>query len=116
MNGTNSPTAEVLELTLANFQAQVVEDASPILIDFWAPWCGPCRVMKPVFHEAAQTLKGEVRAATVNVDEQPALAEAFGIRGIPTLILIQGGRVIDAWSGAMPAAALVQRVRARLTS
>jgi putative thioredoxin len=70
--------------------------------------------MKPLFHEAAILLRSEIRAASVNVDEEPRLSEAFGIRGIPTLVLISGGKVIDSWSGVMPVGPLVERVRARL--
>ena len=101
-------------LTIENFQAEVLDNETPVLIDFWAQWCGPCRMMGPMFDEAAKLLAGEVRMAKLNVDEQPALAEAFGIRGIPTLVLMKGNKAIDSWSGVMPAKAIADRVRSNL--
>lgn len=113
MNQQQSET-HVIELTEGTFRAAIVEDKGPILVDFWAPWCGPCRMMKPFLAEAAATLSSEVRVASLNVDEAQPIAEAFGIRGIPTLILIKDGKILDSVSGVMPAAGIVSRVRAAL--
>jgi thioredoxin len=104
----------ILELTTAAFQAEVLDNPTPILIDFWAPWCGPCRAMKPNLAEAAAALQGKVRVAQVNVDEQPEIAGAFGIRSIPTCVLMEAGKVIDAYLGVVPARELVSDVLGRL--
>lgn len=113
MNTATTTTAP-FELTTATFRSQVLESAEPILIDFWAPWCGPCRILGPIYHEAAAQLAGKVRAAKVNVDEEPALSEAFGIRGIPTMVLMAGDKVLDSWSGVLPAQAITERVLAKI--
>jgi len=101
----------IFVLTTDSFRAKVQDDPTPILIAFWAPWCGPCRAMKPILSDVAKTLGEEVRVATVNVDEEPALAEMAGIRSIPTLVVVKNLKVIDAVSGVIPAPELVQRVR-----
>ncbi|HVT11784.1 MAG TPA: thioredoxin [Fimbriimonadaceae bacterium] len=107
-------TTHVFNLTAEAFQSEVIDNPTPILIDFWAPWCGPCRIMKPLLAEAAATMAGEVRVAQVNVDEEGAIAGAFGVQSIPTLVLMRGGKVLDAVAGVMPANALVARVRQKL--
>ncbi len=83
----------------------------PLLIDFWAPWCGPCRAMAPEFERAAAELEPEFRLVKVNVDEEPGLAQRFAVRGIPALVLAQRGREIDRRSGAIPAQELVRWAR-----
>ncbi len=84
-----------------------------MLVDFWAPWCGPCRQMAPQFEQAAQRLKGRVRLAKVNTDENPALAARFGIRSIPTLVRLERGRETGRDSGALPAARIVALAESR---
>jgi thioredoxin 1 len=106
----NNATSGVQHITEADFKAVIVDDPSPILIDFWAPWCGPCRMMNPILEDAAKRLEGKVRVVKVNVDEEPRIADAFGIRGIPTLVLIKDAKVIDLLQGVMPAAQLASRV------
>lgn len=109
-----SHSGQVLELTTSAFKGEVIDNPKPILIDFWAPWCGPCRAMKPVLAEASQSLAGKVRVASVNVDQERAIAEAFGIRSIPTCVLMQNGKVLDAFVGVVPAKDLVADVLGRI--
>ena len=88
----------------------LLQDESPLVIDFWAPWCAPCRIMAPALEKAAAELEGRVRFAKVNTDEAQELAVRQGIRSIPTLLLIRGGREISRVSGAMDARSLVRWV------
>ncbi len=84
----------MLEITNENFEAEVLKADKPVLIDFWAPWCGPCRMMGPVFEEFA-TERDDVIAAKLNVDDAPALAQQFGVMSIPTIVLIKDGEEVD---------------------
>ncbi|MCA0243882.1 MAG: thioredoxin TrxC [Proteobacteria bacterium] len=97
-----------LELGDANFDAVVAASPVPVLVDFWAPWCGPCRAMAPAFADAARQLGGRALLVKVNSDESPALSQRFGIRSIPTLVRLQQGRETQRQSGAVSAAAIVQ--------
>src|SRR5690348_1345621 len=97
---------EPIELDAAAFAAHVERATLPVLVDFWAPWCGPCRMMAPVLDRTAAQRATELRVAKVNTDEQPQLAGRFGIRSIPTLILFRGGRELARQSGAVDAAKL----------
>ncbi|WP_431859090.1 thioredoxin TrxC [Azospirillum sp.] len=101
-------------LTAERFRAHAEKGDLPLLIDFWAPWCGPCRAMAPAFEQAAQALEPRVRLVKVNTDEEQQLAAMFGVQSIPTLALVHKGREIARTAGAMPAAALVQWVQGRL--
>ncbi|MDM7322030.1 MAG: thioredoxin TrxC [Gammaproteobacteria bacterium] len=104
-------TGHPVELTSATFGRFVSRNDLPVLVDFWAPWCGPCRMMAPVLDEAARTLEPHLRIAKVNTEDDPMLAQQFGIRGIPTLALFRSGREIARQSGAMPLPQLVQWLR-----
>ena len=103
-----------LALTAVRFAVHAEKGDLPLLVDFWAPWCGPCRAMAPAFEQAARALEPQIRLVKVNTDEEQRLAAAFGIQSIPTLALVHKGREIARTSGAMPAPALVQWTRARL--
>jgi len=98
---------KAMEIDLSTLKKASRSDDIPLVVDFWAPWCGPCRMMAPEFSKAAGELKGRVRLAKLNTEDQPAAGQAFGIRGIPTMIRFKGGREAARQSGAMPAAQIV---------
>jgi len=101
-----------LELDAAGLDAQLGRSDIPLVVDFWAPWCGPCRAMAPVFTQAARQLEPRYRLAKVDTEAQPALAGRFGIRSIPTLVLFRGGREIARQSGAMDLGNLLRWIAA----
>jgi thioredoxin 2 len=98
--------ARPLELDAARFVRQLEKSDVPLLIDFWAPWCGPCRAMAPEFERAARLLEPQIRLVKVNIDQAPELAERFGVHSIPTLALALHGRELARTAGAMSAQAL----------
>jgi thioredoxin 1 len=91
-----------LAVTDGTFQKEVLEATQPTLVDFWASWCGPCKMMGPIFEELAKQYSGKVKFAKVNVDENPKIPANYGVRGIPTLILFKGGQAVDQVVGAVP--------------
>jgi len=103
---------EALELTDANFDAVTAGTELPVLVDFWAPWCGPCRAMAPQFEQAAASLRGRALLVKVNSDDSPSVAARFGIRSIPTLVRLDRGREVSRQSGAVQAAQIVRLVMA----
>ena len=106
--------ANLAEFTDANFEAEVLQSPVPVLVDFWAPWCGPCKMMAPQFQQAARLLESKVRLAKVNTEAEPHLATQFGIRSIPTLALFRGGREIARQAGAIGAQDIVRWASAQL--
>ena len=91
-----------LEITDANFEEMVLKSDKPVLIDFWAEWCGPCRMVGPIVEELSKEYEGKVKVGKVNVDENPATPGKYGVRGIPTLIIFKGGTVVDQLVGTVP--------------
>jgi thioredoxin 1 len=106
----STTTHNVLQPTLQNFNRVVFESDLPVLVDFWAPWCPPCRLLKPVVQRVGERLAGQIKVAMVNVDEQPELAEQFGISSIPALMIVKNGEVVDAFTGFVPEEQLAERV------
>ena len=90
----------VLEFTDSNFEAEVINSDQPVLVDFWATWCAPCKAISPVIDSLAESYSGKVKIGKVNVDDNPATPGQFGVRGIPTMILFKGGKVVDQVTGA----------------
>jgi thioredoxin 1 len=98
------------------FDRSVLEAKVPVLVDFWAPWCGPCRMVAPVLEDLARELAGRVLVAKVNTDEHQEQALRYGVQGIPTLIIFQDGQEVDRVVGALPKAALKARLEPRLAT
>ncbi|MEW6442453.1 MAG: thioredoxin [bacterium] len=97
---------DVRHFSDTTFDKEVVQTPGPVLVDFWAPWCGPCKIIGPVVEELAVQYKGRLQVGKVNVDENPNVASRFGIRGIPTLMLYKGGKLVEQVVGAVPKAQL----------
>lgn len=103
-------SGEVIEVTDANFQAEVLEADIPVIVDFWAAWCGPCRMVGPIVEEIAKDHEGSLKVAKLNVDENRETATKYGIMSIPTILKFERGAVAKQVVGAMPKTALVQEL------
>jgi thioredoxin 1 len=97
-----------MTVTNLNFSDEVMKSDKPVLLDFWAPWCGPCRMLGPIVEEVAAESAGKAKVCKVNVDEEPELAQAFGVASIPTLVVMKGGKVASTMVGLRPKAAILQ--------
>lgn len=104
-------TVTVLDSTFKN---EVLDAQTPVLVDFWATWCAPCRAIAPALEELATQYKGKVKIAKVDIDNNQQIAQQFGIRSIPTLLLFKGGKVVDQLVGAMPKAKLEDSIKKAL--
>jgi len=104
----------LLQVTDKNFSAEVLNADLPVLVDFWAPWCAPCRSISPIVEDLARDFMGKVKVAKLNIDENPGTPSQYGVRGIPTLILFKGGKVLDQIVGAQPKNRLVALVEKAL--
>ena len=102
--------ANVTEVTDASFDQEVLRSAVPVLIDFWAPWCGPCRAIAPLVEEIAGEFQGRLKVVKMNVDDNVETPSSYGVRGIPNLILFKGGQVADQIVGAVPKAQLLKAI------
>jgi thioredoxin 1 len=107
-------SAHVLELTDANFSAEALSSDVPVLVDFWAPWCGPCRMIGPVVEELAEEFAGRAKVGKVNVDENPGISSQFQIQAIPALFILKGGKVVDKVVGMAGKGALAAKLEAAL--
>ena len=96
----------VITITKENFAQEVLQSEKPVLLDFWASWCGPCRMLSPIVDEVAEE-RSDVKVGKVNVDEQPELAGEFGVMSIPTLLVFRGGKLVDQAVGARPTAGVL---------
>ncbi len=100
------------QFTDANFQAEALESELPVLVDFYADWCGPCKMVAPIVAELAEEYKGVYKIGKLNVDNEPATAEKYRVMSIPTLLVIKNGEVVDKVVGAVPKATLVEKLEA----
>lgn len=103
-----------LEMTDANFEAEVLKTEVPVLVDFWAVWCGPCKMIAPIVEELANEYQGKLKVGKVDVDNNQQVAMKFGIRSIPTLLVFKGGKVVEQIVGAVPKRALVDKLSKHL--
>ena len=102
--------ADVLSVSDDSFEREVLQSDTPVLIDFWAPWCGPCRAIGPVVEDLAREYAGKLKVVKMNVDDNPRTPQQYGVRAIPNLLLIQGGQVKEQLLGAVPKAQLVRAI------
>ncbi len=104
-----------LELTSDNFQTEVLESDKPVVVDFWAEWCGPCRMISPIIEEIGEELKEQIKVGKLNVDHHSAISSQYGIRNIPTILIFKGGEVVDKIVGALPKPMLVSKLQPYLS-
>lgn len=103
-----------VEVTDANFKNEVLDSQTPVLVDFWATWCGPCKMIAPIVEELATEYNGKMKFGKLDVDANPQVSMQFGIRSIPTLLVFKGGKVVDQIIGAMPKRNLIDKISPHL--
>jgi len=99
-----------VDVTDENFEAEVLKSDHPVVVDFWAEWCGPCKQLSPLVDELADEMSGKVKVVKINIDESPEAPTKYGVRGIPTLMVFKGGEVVDTRVGGMPKSQLTEWV------
>ena len=102
---------EPININEASFEKAVLKSPIPVLVDFWAPWCGPCKMIGPLLDEIARESEGRFRIAKVNIDDEPALMERFGVRAVPTLLFFSGGEIRDQIVGGAAKQAIVEKLK-----
>ena len=110
----SAPASKTPAVTDKNFKEEVLGSQIPVLVDFWAPWCGPCRMVAPVVDEIAAQYEGKIKVVKVNTDDNPNVSGQYGIRSIPTLLLFKGGEKVDTVVGAVPKTTLVNTLEKHL--
>ncbi len=103
-----------IEATDANFSSEVLNSQQPVLVDFWAVWCGPCKLIAPIVDEIAKEYDGKLKVAKVDVDNNPMSGQSYGVRSIPTLLLFKNGQVVETLIGNMPKPKLLERIKPHL--
>jgi thioredoxin len=104
----------VVELTDANWESEVINSSVPVLVDFWAPWCGPCRIIAPVVEKLAGEFAGQIKVGKLNTDDNPGVSMRYGIRAIPTIIMFKNGEVVDTRVGVQPEDSLRKMIKNNL--
>ncbi|EFK95014.1 Thioredoxin [sediment metagenome] len=102
------------EITDSNFEQEILNSKSPILVDFWAPWCGPCKQLGPIVDELSKDMEGKVEVYKCNIDENPESPSKYAVRGIPTLMIFKDGKLVNSKVGSLPKSALYEWVRNNL--
>ena len=109
-----SMSDKIDNLTTESFKSTIAAATTLVLVDFWAPWCGPCKAIAPILEELANELDGKLKIAKVNIDDNDAVAAEYGVRAIPTMILFKGGKVVETLVGMLPKAALKAKIAAHV--